>query len=158
MPTHRYECAAGHQSRIVRGVRDTLPDAIKCKTCKRKATYSFGPPQTSVFEPFVTTVGDGERKHVRNSAEARDIERRFGVLEVGSKEWREMSTPDAMRRRREQRRRDGMASLGNMREDYRRAEAEVSTWGKEYAAQHRRNEQREYETFQREVEAGRVND
>lgn len=158
MPTYTYECASEHHTKIYQHMRDPRPESLPCSTCGKPATRVFLVPQTNSFEPFMTTVGDGKKKIVRNSAEAKDIEQQFQVAEVGSEEWRKRGDVGYMRAKRERRQREAMSALGSMKDDYAKAEAEVNSWGKEYAAEVRGREQREYEEFQREVEAGRVND
>lgn len=158
MPTYSYECEQGHRTRLIQHMRMERPEHLKCDTCGQRAERVFNPPQMIAFEPFVTTVGDGKKKVVRNAAEARDIERKFSVLEVGSADWKRMSQPDEMRKRREQRQAAARSALGSIRDDYAKAEAEVKTWGKDYEREWRGKENAKYEAFQREVAAGRAND
>lgn len=157
MPTYTYECENGHYTRLIQHMREARPATVTCKECKGTASRIFHKPQTVNIEPFVTYVGDGERKVVRNSAEAKDIEKKFKVAEIGSQELKRISDPDYLRKRKERIRREAQASLGPIREDYVKAEAMVKTWGKEYEKEFMAKQAQVDRDFQREIEAGNVN-
>lgn len=133
MPTYSYECPLDHTTRLVMHMNDTRPDSIKCETCGKTAKRVWGRTWQQDIEPFTTDVGDGVTKIVRNTADARDIEKKYGVYDPGSEEWRRMNSEEGMRKRREKRQRDAMNSRGDIYEAYQKAEAEVKQHGREYA-------------------------
>ena len=157
MPTYSYECPNGHYTRIIQHMREPRPASLTCGTCERKAKRIFNAPRINVFDPFVTYVGDSQRKVVRNAAEAADIEKRFQVAEITSAELKRRGDPDEMRKRREKRNREAFSALKPMKEQYAQAEAEVNSWGKDYRREWEGQQRKEYESFQREVESGRAN-
>ena len=157
MPTYSYECPKGHCTNIIQHMREPRPKTLACKECGRTAERIFCAPRMSVFETFVTTVGDSQKKVVRNSAEAKDIEKKFGVAELTSEEWKRINQPDELRKRRARRNREALGALRPVKEAYTEAEAEVKTWGKDYRRQWENQQRHEYESFQREVEMGRAN-
>ena len=157
MPTYSYECPNRHYTRIIQHMREPRPEKVECKQCGLTAERIFCAPRMSVFEPFVTYVGDSQKKVVRNNAEAKDIEKKFGVAELTSEEWKRINQPDELRKRRERRNRESLGALRPVKESYAEAEAEVKTWGKDYRREWEGQQRREYESFQREVEMGRAN-
>ncbi len=151
MPTYSYQCPLEHDPvRIIRGINEERPKYVKCP-CGRKATRVFRHVNAAYFEPYITYVGDGEPKMVRNTADANDIEKIHKVAELGSAEFRKMSDPDELRKRRERRAAEARASLEPMKQTYEKAEAEVKQWGKEYHKEFQEREQHEFEQFEREA-------
>ena len=104
MPTYTYECPLEHYTRIIQHMREPRPTTLLCGTCGKDAVriFRFNPQN---FEPYVTQVGDGKTKVVRNAADERDVESKFGVYDPGPEEWKRMNSPDAMKARRERRQR-----------------------------------------------------
>jgi hypothetical protein len=150
MPTYPYECPKGHITRIIQHMNDPRPETLACEVCRAPATrtYMIRTPHAVVIDPFVTHVGDGKAKVVRNTAEARDIEKRFEVAELTSEDWKKINSVEGSRARRERRRKEALAQLPSIKSSYEFAANEVKYEGVEFRKERENRERHEAEQFQ----------
>ena len=159
MPTYTYECPNEHHTRIIQHMRDPRPEFLTCETCGKRAERIFlRTVQTQKeFTEYVTLVGDGKPKHVRDARQERQIEKEFQVAHVTDADMKDM--------------RDNLKSdyakryltdkQEPMRDTVNAVLREQAEWGTEYRKEQEdrvRKEQAIDHEFERELARGMVND